>query len=95
MEAIFPITALAKEQQAVKDAARNDVVRITERGCSAWIFASEEAFDRRIEEAVENALYEARIEAIVMRGMKDYEEGRFVAGTETARAELEKMRLAR
>lgn len=94
MEAIFPITALSKQQQEVKDAAREDVVRITEHGAAAWVFASEEAFERRVQRAVDDALYEAQLEATVARGMKDAEQGRIVVGTEAAKAWLERSRRA-
>lgn len=92
MEAVYPITALTKQQAKIKDAAREDIVRITENGSAAWIFASEEAYERRVEEAVAEALYEASISTAIARGMRDYDEGRITTGTEEARAKLAEMR---
>lgn len=92
MERIFPITALTKQQDSVKKAAQQDIVRITERGAGAWIFASEEAFNRRVDAAVANALYEAGVASVVARGMHDYEQGRYTVGTDEAKAELAKMK---
>ncbi|WP_172136282.1 hypothetical protein [Adlercreutzia sp. ZJ473] len=92
MEAIFPITALTKQQAKVKEAASEDVVRITENGVAAWIFASEEAFERRVKSAVEEALYEASVASVIARGTRDYEEGRYVVGADAARAKLAAMR---
>ena len=92
MEAIFPITALSKQQQEVKEAARNDLVRITEHGSAAWVFASEEAFEKRVADAVADALYEAQVGSAVARGMRDFEHGDYVVGTDAARAELSRMR---
>ena len=92
MDCIYPITALTKQQQEVKDAARDGIVRITEHGMAAWVFASEEAFDQRVSEEVERALYDARVQTAVARGERDYERGRFVVGTDAAKTRLTDLR---
>lgn len=92
MEAVYPITALTKQQSKVKEAAREDIVRITENGSAAWVFASEEAFERRVKAAVEEALYETSVTTAIARGMRDYDEGRITIGIEAARAKLAELR---
>lgn len=87
MEAIFPSSALAKEQAKVKEAARTGVVRITEHGSAAFVFCSEEMFEKRIADAIEEALYVQGIRDAVVQGREDYHAGRFVEGTQAARAE--------
>ena len=90
MTPIFPISALQKRQREVKEAAKNDVVRITENGMGAYVFCTEETFRRVIEDAAENAAYEARMEAIILRGREDIAAGRYIEGTDAARAEIER-----
>ncbi len=55
MNPIFPISALQKKQREVKEAAKDDVVRITENGSGAYIFCTEETFKRALAEAAEDA----------------------------------------
>ena len=88
MEAVYPVTALAKKQKAVKEAARKDLVRITERGEGAYIFCSEEVYERRVRRAVAEALYEAELDYAISRGLGDYEAGRVYRGTAAAKEEL-------
>ena len=90
MNPIFPISALQKKQREVKEAAKDDVVRITENGSGAYIFCTEETFKRALAEAAEDAAYEARMEAAILRGRADIAAGRFVEGTDAARAEVER-----
>lgn len=90
MSPIFPISALQKRQREVKDAAKNDVVRITENGMGAYVFCTEEAFRRALAEAAEEAAYEARMEAVILRGRADIAAGRLIEGTDAARAEVER-----
>ena len=49
---VYPASALVKKQPEVKAAARERVVRITEHGRAAYVFASEEVFRREVAEAV-------------------------------------------
>lgn len=92
MEPIFPITALTKQQGEVKEAAEKEVVRITEHGAAAWIFASEEAFEKYVCDAVAEALYEAQLAWIAQRGFSDFENGNVIRGTENAKKKLAEMR---
>ena len=87
---IFPISALQKRQREVKEAAKDDVVRITENGSGAYVFCTEVVFKRALAEAAEEAAYEARMEAAILRGRADIAAGRFVEGTGSARAEVER-----
>lgn len=94
MNPIFPISALQKRQREVKEAADNDIVRITENGVGAYVFCSEAAFKRALEDAAEEAAYEARVELAILRGRADIAAGHFVEGIDVARAEVER-RLSR
>lgn len=88
MGPVYPITALTKRSKEVKAEARKELVRITEHGEGAFVFCSEKVFKNQIDRAVKDALYEARLDAIIARGLNDYETGRFVRGTEAAKAEI-------
>ena len=94
MEPIFPITALSKDQAAVKEAAQNNIVRITEHGAAAWIFTSEETYEQAVQDAVANALYEAQVAWAIERGRQDFAEGACTTGTENAKARLAALRAA-
>lgn len=84
MEPIYSMTALQRSPSEVKEAARDDVVRITEQGRGAYIFASEEAFEKRIAEERADAAYEARLLESVGRGIEDIRAGRFVTSVDEA-----------
>ena len=84
MEPIFTMTALQRNVAEVKEAARKEVVRITEQGGSGFVFGSEEAFERRIAAEREDAAYEARLLEAVGRGAADIAEGRFATSVEEA-----------
>ena len=64
-------------QREVKDVADRQVVDITENGNGAYVFCSEEIFDRELKQAREDARYEAEMEFVLRRGKRDIEEGRF------------------
>lgn len=83
MEAIFPISALQKEQRELKEAARNGIVRITEQGRAAYIFASEEALEKKIQEERRQAVYESRLTEVIARGQADVEAGRIYTDAES------------
>ena len=74
---IYSSTALASRQREVKDVADRQVVYITENGNGAYVFGSEEIFDRELKQAREDARYEAEMEFVLRRGKRDIEEGRF------------------
>lgn len=90
MEAIFPVTALQKQQGEVKKAAREGIVRITEKGRAAFIFCSDKVFEEKLQQVAEEAAYEARMMALVERGRQDIAAGRIYEGTESAFTEIEK-----
>lgn len=95
MDKVYSSTALKERQGEVKAAAREGLVRITENGSGAFVFCSDEVFQREIDDAVERALYTARVEEAVLRGRAAVREGRVVEGIEAARAEVAKRRNAR
>lgn len=95
MDRVYSSTALKQRQGEVKAAAREGLVRITENGSGAFVFASEEVFQRAIDDAVERALYAARVEDAVLRGRAAAREGLVVEGIEAARAEVAQRRAAR
>ena len=92
MEPIYSMTALQRNTTEVKEAARKDLVRITEQGGAGFIFTSEEAFERRIAAEREDAAYEARLLEAVGRGMADIGAGRFTESVDDAFARAAAMR---
>lgn len=74
---IYSSTALATRQREVKDVADKQVVYITENGNGAYVFCSEEVFDRELKRAREEARYEAEMELVVNRGIRDISDGAF------------------
>lgn len=94
LEPIFPITALQKKQAEVKEAAREDVVRITENGAGAYIFATEEVYERKIREAARQAAEDAIIANAIERGRADIAAGRYYEG-DAAWEEIERRIAAR
>lgn len=92
MEPIFSMTALQRNPSQVKDAARNSVVRITEQGAGAFVFCSEDVFDRRIAAEREAAAFEARMIEAVGRGIDDIAAGRFTQSVEEAFARADELR---
>ncbi len=92
MEAVYSIIALSKQQEEAKSAAKDDIARITEHGAAAWIFASEEAFEARIQKAVAEAISEAQIAMLIERGRNDVDGGKVVLGTDQARRKLAQKR---
>ncbi len=95
MTVIYSSAALKSRQREVKDAALKDVVHITENGNGAFVFCSEELFERKLREAAEEAAYEERLMAVVERGRADYAAGRVVEGTQAALAAIEQRRASR
>lgn len=92
MEPIYSMTALQRNPSQVKEAARDSVVRITEQGAGAYVFCSEEAFERRIAAEREDAAFEARLAEAVGRGIADIESDRYVTSVEEAFARAEELR---
>ena len=94
MEAIYPVTALQKQQGEVKKAAREGLVRITENGKGAYVFCSEDVFESNLDQAAEDAAAEARMHLIVNRGRSDIAAGRTYKDTEAAMRAVEQKVLA-
>ena len=78
MDAIYSATALRDHTLEVKQAARERLVRITENGNGAYVFCSEEVFQREVDDAVERALYAQRVSDAIDRGRADIAAGRYV-----------------
>ena len=72
MERIFSSVSLRDPQREVKEAAREDVVRITEDGNGAFVFCSEEVFERRLQRAAEEARYAKRVAQAICDGRADH-----------------------
>ena len=90
MEPIFPITALQKKTAEVKQAAQADLVRITENGSAAYVFASEEVFEQRIREAAQEAVEIALIADGIEKGRADIAAGRYIEGVDEAWEDIER-----
>lgn len=95
MEPIYSMTTLQRNPSQVKEAARDSVVRITEQGAGAYVFCSEDAFERRIAAEREDAAYEARLVEAVGRGIADIEAGRYVASVDEAFRQADELRRKR
>ncbi len=95
MTVIYSSAALKTRQREVKNAALREVVHITENGNGAFVFCSEELFNRALQDAAEQAAYEERMRAVVERGRAEYAAGAVVEGTAAAVAEIERRWAAR
>ena len=76
MERIFSSASLRDRLREVKEAAHEDVVRITENGNSAVVFCSEEVFERRLQRAAEEARHAERMAQAIRGGRTDHAAGR-------------------
>lgn len=76
MTPIFPVTALQKNSSEVREAAREQIVHITENGRASFVFASEETFDEYIAEQRADAAREALLFQAIDRGEQDVADGR-------------------
>lgn len=92
MDAIFSMTSLQRTPSKVKEAAKDGLVRITEQGQGAYVFCSDEVFEKRIAREREDAAYEARVMDSVRRGIADIEEGRYTDSVDDAFARAARMR---
>jgi len=93
LDPIYPITALQKKVAEVKEAAQRDIVRITENGAGAYVFASEEVYEKRVAEAVARAVEDALLAHAIERGRADIESGRYLVGA-AAWDEIEEQAIA-
>lgn len=92
MTAIFPSTALKNQQREIKHIADTQIVHITENGRGKYAFMSEEVFQQEIENAVEEALYEARMADALRESRQDFAEGRFYSSREDLLQAVESIR---
>lgn len=86
------MTALQRSPNEVKKAARDSVVRITEQGAGAYVFCSEDAFEKRIARKREDAAYEARLLEAVGRGVAYIEAGRYTMSIDEAFTRADELR---
>ena len=77
MPAIYPSTALNNQQREIKEIADTEVVYITENGRGKYAFMSENVFQKKIDDAVEQALYEQRMAQALRQSRDDFENGRY------------------
>lgn len=92
MESIYPITSLQRNLTAVKQSARDSMVRITEQGSGAYVFGSEQAFRDRIAQERAEAAFEARLEEATSRGLTDISAGRYATSIDEAFSRAAKIR---
>ena len=78
------MTTLQRSPSKVKQAALNDIVRITEQGSGGYVFASEKAFADYVARQREDAVAEARITDSIDRGISDIDDGHFVTDLDIA-----------
>ena len=86
MDVIYSSTALATRQREVKNAARDRIVRITENGEGAYVFASDAAFEAYVAQQRDEAAYEARMEYVLQRSRVDFANGRYVEGLDALKS---------
>lgn len=82
MSAIYPSTALKNQQREIKAVADTQIVHITENGWGKYVFMSEDVFERTVNQAVEDALYESRLSEALANSRQDFEQGRFYSSRE-------------
>lgn len=82
MTAIYSSSALKTNQREIKDIALKEIVHITENGNGAFIFCSEELFQKKLQEAADEAAYEARMAYVIERGRAQIARGEYVEGDE-------------
>ncbi len=82
MEAIYPISALQKDAQALRKDAATDIVRLTVDGRGAYVFASEQVFEDYVQRRVDEAVMEQRVLDALSRGVADEAAGRTIPADE-------------
>lgn len=92
MTAIYPSTALKNQQREIKARADKEIVHITENGHGKYAFMSEEVFQNKINEAVEEALYAERMAEALRESRKDFAEGRYYTSREDLMAAIQEKR---
>ncbi len=95
MEPNYSMTALQCNPSQVKSAARDNVVRVTERGTGSYVFCGEEVFEERIAREREDAAYEARLLESVGRGVADIQTGCYATSLDEAFERAAELRRSR
>lgn len=85
---IYSSTALATRQREVKDVADHQVVYITENGNGAYVFCSEEVFDRELTRAREEARYEAEMQTVLRQARHQLDSGEYTTDLKAFRASV-------
>ena len=85
---IYSFSSLKSNQREIKDRGRKEVVHITENGNAAFIFCSEEVFEREKERAVEDAISQLQIAQVIELGREDVAAGQVVEGLDAARTRM-------
>ena len=92
---IYPSTALKNKQREIKALADETIVYITENGYGNYIFVSKEVYERELQNAVEEALYEQRFAEALEASLRDIEEGRVYDSLDDAWDEIARRHAAR
>ncbi|MBP3885189.1 MAG: hypothetical protein J6D54_09685 [Olsenella sp.] len=92
MAVIYSSAALKTRQREVKDAARENVVHITENGNAAYVLLSEELYEAKLAEAREEAAYAERMRSVLIAGAEDRAQGRVISGTDHLFAAIDEIR---
>lgn len=85
------MTTPQRNPSQVNEVARESVVRVTGRGAGAYVFCSEEEFERRIAAEREDAAFEACLVEAVGRGIIDIDAGRYVTSVDAAFARADEL----
>lgn len=94
MPAIYPSTALKNQQREIKAIADNEIVYITENGRGKYAFMSQDVLQRKIDDAVEQALYEQRMNEALAQSRQDFDQGRCYSSREELLQAIEQKRNA-
>ena len=95
MKAVYPSTALKTRQRETKALADGRIAYITENGDGAYAFMPEAVFVHYVADAVEGALYEARMHEALAQSKEDFAEGRCYDSFEGLLSAVDEKRAAR
>ena len=85
---IYSFSSLKSSQREVKDRSKREVVHITENGNAAYVFCSEEVFEREKADAVATAIRDREVAQLILQGRKDVAFGRCVEGLGAAKERM-------
>jgi hypothetical protein len=92
MAAIYSDTVLNDQQETIKKLAEKQFVYITEHGSGKYIFTTEKYMQQSIDEAVQQALYEQRLQIALSQSRSDFENGNYYTSKEEMLNAVKKMR---